>query len=264
MRIRGLAAGAILLLCLTTAAVAAAELQEEAARAYAVYAGRATQAFVSRARAAAPAAQFPEVRRDGDLAARPAGEDGILEVPGGLVHHWAGAAFIGGVTLQRALDVSMAYADYHRVYEPIVESRLLGREGDTFRVLFRIREGVSGVSVILDVRSSVRYVYPRGGRAYVVSSAEEIRQVTDAGGGNEARLPPGQDSGYLWRAHALTSLIERDGGVYVEMETVGLSRGFPPMLGWIIEPIARRLGRKSVEASLREFGDAVRAARGGD
>ena len=37
----------------------------------------------------------------------------------------------------------------------------------------------------------------------------------------------------------------------IEMETIGLSRSFPPMLGWFIEPIARRLGRKSVELSLR-------------
>jgi hypothetical protein len=32
------------------------------------------------------------------------------------------------------------------------------------------------------------------------------------------------------------------------------------MLGWVIEPIARRLGRKSVETSLREFRDALRKA----
>jgi hypothetical protein len=30
------------------------------------------------------------------------------------------------------------------------------------------------------------------------------------------------------------------------------------MLGWIIEPIARRIGRRSVETSLREFEAGVR------
>ena len=34
--------------------------------------------------------------------------------------------------------------------------------------------------------------------------------------------------------------VQLDEGVYVEMETLGLSRRFPRMLGWIIEPIARR------------------------
>jgi len=44
------------------------------------------------------------------------------------------------------------------------------------------------------------------------------------------------------------------------METLGLSRGFPPFLGWFIEPIARRLGRKSIERSLEQFIAAVRKA----
>jgi hypothetical protein len=51
--------------------------------------------------------------------------------------------------------------------------------------------------------------------------------------------------------------------VAVEMETIGLSRAFPLMLTWIIEPIARRLGRKSVELSLQEFATAVRARKAG-
>ena len=45
------------------------------------------------------------------------------------------------------------------------------------------------------------------------------------------------------------------------METLGLSRGFPPLLQWFIEPVARRLGRRSVELSLQEFHSAVKAAR---
>jgi len=73
-------------------------------------------------------------------------------------------------------------------------------------------------------------------------------------------LPAGRDSGYLWRASSFTTLAEQDAGVYVGMETLGLSRGFPPFLGWFIEPIARRLGRKSIERSLEQFVAAVRKA----
>jgi hypothetical protein len=36
-----------------------------------------------------------------------------------------------------------------------------------------------------------------------------------------------------------------------------LSRSFPPLLGWIIEPIARRLGRRSAATSLQEYIDVV-------
>jgi hypothetical protein len=94
-------------------------------------------------------------------------------------------------------------------------------------------------------------------RVYVVSSAEEILEVKDVGRPNERHLPAGRDSGYLWRAGSFTRFVEGEGGVFMEMETVGLSRPFPPMLGWFIEPIARRIGRKSVENSVGEFRRAV-------
>jgi hypothetical protein len=247
------------LVLVAAASAVAAELRPEAARAYDTYVARVQAAFVARAPSELVPVRFGRVRRDGDFDAEPAEQDGIIGVPSGLVHHWAGGTLIGGVSLRQVLDVSMSYGDYHRVYQPIVASRLLDRQGDTFRALFRIREGVSGVSAVLDVRSQIGYVFPRDGRAYVISRAEEIREVVGAGGDDEEYLPAGQDSGYLWRAHTFTIFIERPNGVYVEMETVGLSREFPAMLGWVIEPIARRLGRKSVEASLREFRDAVRS-----
>jgi hypothetical protein len=51
--------------------------------------------------------------------------------------------------------------------------------------------------------------------------------------------------------------VEDDDGVRVVTETVGLSRRFPPLLAWLIEPMAMRVGRASVEQSLTELRDAV-------
>jgi hypothetical protein len=123
----------------------------------------------------------------------------------------------------------------------------------------RIRESAGGVSAVLDVTSRVQYFNPNSRSVYSISISEEIRELRDPGTAKEHRLSPGHDSGYLWRAAAFTHMVERDGGVFVEMETIGLSRGFPPFLGWIIEPVARRLGRSSVERSLQEFSMAVRS-----
>jgi hypothetical protein len=113
------------------------------------------------------------------------------------------------------------------------------------------------------VRSSVKFSFPNATTVYSISTSDEICEVKDAGETSEQLLPAGQGSGYLWRAATLSRLVERDGGVAVEMETIGLSRAFPRMLAWIIEPIARRLGRKSVELSLQEFASAVRARKAG-
>jgi hypothetical protein len=240
----------------STISAYATELQERTSRAYDAYLAEARQAFLSRIRTTGATV----AGREGVLTARPGREDGIIDVPGGLVHHWVGTAFISGVTARKVVDVSSDYPHYSRIYKAIIASRLLGREGDTFRVLMRLKEGEAGVSAVLDVQSTVQYYYPTGRSAYVISNADEIREVKKAGESGEQLLPPGQDSGYLWRANTFSHFTEQDGGVYVEMETLGLSRRFPVMLGWLIEPIARRLGRKSVETSLHEFLAAVRTA----
>ena len=138
-------------------------------------------------------------------------------------------------------------------------SRLLGREGDTHRALLRIKESAAGISAVLDVRTRIQYFRPTSHSSYSLSKSEEIREVKDAGSAHEHHLPAGRDSGYLWRVATLNCFAERPDGLIVGMETLGLSRTFPPMLGWIIEPIARRLGRKSIELSLQEFSRAVRA-----
>ena len=234
----------------------AAELQERTSRAYDAYLAEARQAFLSRVRTAGATV----ARLEGVSTARAGRDDGIIDVPGGLVHHWVGAAFIRGVTARTVVDVSCDYPAYSRIYKTIIASRLLGREGDTFRVLMRLKEGEAGVSAVLDVRSTIQYLYPTTQSAYAISNADEIREVNNAGESGERLLPPGQDSGYLWRANTFSRFTEQDGGVYVEMETLGLSRRFPVMLGWLIEPIARRLGRKSVETSLHEFLAAIRTA----
>jgi hypothetical protein len=250
--------------CAFCTGAAAAELQARTSHAYHQYLDDVTQRFIKRVHGGSGplgVSSAPSPHRslqDGEIIAQPGDQDGIIAVPGGLIHHWIGATFIEGITLADALRVSHAYDDYHVIYKPVIGSRFLGRDGDIYRVALRIKEGSAGISAVLDLTARVQYVYPSRSDAYSISRSEEIREVKDAGTPNERLLPAGKDSGYLWCAATLNRLVQREGGVVVEMETLGLSRSFPPMLGWIIEPIARRLGRKSVEASLLEFRTAVR------
>lgn len=249
---RSVAVGAALMVCVAAAApppAADSELRERTARAYQAYLEGAERAFVTRAARIMPAAG----RAEDSVSAGPAHEDGIIKVPGGLIHHWSGTAFVPGRSLLDLVAVSRAYGDYPSIYRAVLTSNVLDDSGDTVRVQMRIKESAGGLSAVLEIRSTVRYSRPGPDRAVVLSSADEIREVKDAGARDERLLPAGRDSGYLWRANTFTRLVEVPGGVHVEMETLGLSRGFPPLLGWIIEPIARRIGRRSVEATLREF-----------
>jgi hypothetical protein len=229
-------------------AVSAATLEPRTNLAYDAYLDEAKRKFVLRVRDGVGGAT-----RDGTLSVGPARQDGIIELPGGLVHHWVGSAFVRGVTLRQAIDASSNYARYSAVYKAVIAARLLEHEGDTFRVLVRVRQSGGGISATLDVRSIIRYVHPTSRSAYSISDAEEIREVINAGKPDDRLLPAGHDSGYLWRANTFSYLLEEGDGLYIELETIGLSRRFPPLLAWFIEPIARRVGRTSVESSLREF-----------
>jgi hypothetical protein len=178
---------------------AAAELQPQTTLAYDAYLDGVRRAFLARARSLV--APSPST---GVLSAGPARDDGIINVPGGLVHHWKAAAFIRRATLRQGLDVSSAFANYHAVYKAVIRSRLLGRNGDAYTVLMRLEGGEAGVHAVLDVRSTVEYVYPSSGVALAFSHADKIREVQQAGRPDERMLEPGRDSGYLWRAATFT------------------------------------------------------------
>ena len=225
----------------------AADLTDAAVRAYDEYFAAARQAFVARVGDTPAAANVVE----------PGSGDGILSKPDSLVHHWRGSIFLPGVTLDGVIAISQSYADYPQIFKPIRAATVLASSGDTRHVQFRMRSSGGGLNATLDVRSRIQWVRVDERHAYVVSTSEEIHEVANAGKPSERALPEGHDSGYLWRASSMTRFAAASGGVWMTMETVGLSRPFPTMLGWLIEPIARRVGRGSVGDSMKEFAQAV-------
>ena len=255
-------AATAMLVVVWVAIAIAADLQDDTRRAFESYSAQATKAFLDRVRGggtdghhAAAGAVAPQ---DGEVITHPANDDGIIDVPGGLVHHWFSSTFIAGASLRDALEISYDYNNYHSIYKPVLSSRLLSRDGDVYRVLMRIKESGGGLSAVVDVTARVQYFYPDSGNAYSISNSEDIREIRNPGTASEHSLPPGHDSGYLWRAATFTHFVARDHGVLIESEAIGLSRKFPAMLSWFMEPIARRVGKNSVDRSLMEFIVAVK------
>jgi hypothetical protein len=94
-----------------------------------------------------------------------------------------------------------------------------------------------------------------------------MAEVTDAGTSAEREEPVGQGGGYLWRLNSYWRFDERDGGVYLECESVSLTRDIPFGLGWIVGPFVTSLPRESLEFTLQTTRKAImkeaRPARGG-
>jgi hypothetical protein len=62
----------------------------------------------------------------------------------------------------------------------------------------------------------------------------------------------------LWRINTYWTYEERDGGLFIQIESVSLTRSVPVGLGWVIEPFVESIPRESLEFTLRAACTALR------
>jgi len=182
-----------------------------------------------------------------------------LKVPFGLIHDWIGAAFIPEVTIPDVFRAVRDYDSYKEVYHPtVVDSKPIAKTGleDRFSLLVTNHSVVGRMALNGEYES--RYVRVDDRHWYSITNCTRIHEIADYGGPSEHTLPENQGSGLIWRLYSIARFEERDGGVYVEVEAVALSRDIPFALHWLIDPIVRRISRSSLVTSLQQTEQAVR------
>jgi hypothetical protein len=173
-----------------------------------------------------------------------------IDVPGGLIHHWVGGVFVPGATVDQAVALLQDYDRHARIYHPTVErSKVLGRDGDTFKVYLRFMMK-KVITVVVNSEHEARFTRegPDRARSRIVST--RIAEVEDPGTPSEREQPVGRDGGYLWRLNTYWRFLERDNGVYVECESITLTRGIPAGFGWLIRPFVTSIPRESLTFTL--------------
>lgn len=186
-------------------------------------------------------------------------EDGRrIEVPDGLIHHWIGTAFIAGGTAAGVTAVLQEYDRHAEIFAPRVErSKLLARQGDQFTVFLRfVQKKV--ITVVVNSEHEARFTPERSGGISGRVVSTRIAEVDDAGEPGEHELPVGHDGGYLWRLNTYWRVVERDGGVYVQCESVTLTRGIPLGFGWLVGPFVTSIPRESLAFTMERLRDALR------
>jgi hypothetical protein len=187
----------------------------------------------------------------------PAGH-GMRNVPRGLIHDWVGSIFIPNATLEKVLAVVRDYANYKEVYSPMVASSKLVRcsasEQDISMVWLH-HSFVRTFAIESELRSRDHDI--GNGRWYNVTFATKLQEIADFGQKGEHLVPPDQGSGLLWRVHSITKYEQRDGGTYVELEGMALTRDIPLGIRWLVKPIVEELSRVSIAGFLRRTRDAV-------
>ena len=183
----------------------------------------------------------------------------VIEAPGGLIHHWIGDVFIPGASIGQVLNLVEDYAHQQDLYQPdVVRSRLLSHNGDDFKVFLRFREK-KVVTVTMDTVHEVHYSRLDGAHWYSQSAATRIAEVENPDKPNEREKPPGHDGGFLWRLNSYWRFAEQDGGVYVEAESISLTRDIPTGLGWLVGPFVTSIPKESLERTLGSTRSAVLA-----
>jgi hypothetical protein len=245
----------------------AAELKPRTVRAWQEY---VQAAIVSMQEHLRPESHFLKIDTDQDEARRvrtgeilvsPGVSQGVKKVPSGMIHDWLGAAFIAHATLEDVLSIVRDYDRYKEFYRPtVIDSRTLARGDQDDRFAMVLMNKSLFLKTALDSEYKCSSVRVSDRRLYTVSESTRIQEIENYGAPGQREFREDEGNGYIWRLLTITRFEERDGGVYLELEAIALSRDIPISLRWIVEPIVRRISRNSLETSIRQTENAVHSS----
>ena len=171
-------------------------------------------------------------------------------MPDGLIHHWVGSVFVPGATLEQAVALLQDYNRHAEIYTPTVaRSKVLARDGDTFKVHLRFMMK-KVITVVVNSEHEARFTRDGPDRARSRVASTRIAEVDDPGTAAEREHPVGRDGGYLWRLNTYWRFLQRDNGVYIECESITLTRGIPAGFGWLVRPFVTSIPRESLTFTL--------------
>ena len=192
---------------------------------------------------------------------RPAPGGPEINVPNGKIHHWTGAIFVPGVSVDELLKrLAELAGNEQKHYADVLASRMIARQDDRYQIFMKLRR-TKVITVTYNTEHEVRYRRLGSARASARSVATRIAQLDDAGTPQEHELKPGSDSGYLWRLNAYWRYEAVPGGVLIECESVTLSRAVPFVLRPFATGLVEGLARESLERTLTGLRAYLTAAR---
>ena len=257
---------AISLALLFSAAVNGAELKPETAQAWEGYLASVNARMIDRAHGSFLWVDESEERlrrvRDGEIVVAPIQPKMPIAVPHGLVHHWIGASFLPGAHLEDVIARLRDYDRYDEFYAPAVKDvQVVERDSDPDQARDRFVITLTNPSLFskraLESEYTSNYTPVDAHRSYSLSHSVRVQEWSEYGTARQRKLPQGEGSGYIWNISTISRFEERDGGVYLEIEAIALSRDVPPTVRLLADPIIRRVSKASLATSLDETRKAV-------
>lgn len=165
--------------------------------------------------------------------------DKKIPVPGGLIHHWIGAAFIPGATLAQTKAVLDDYEHQKVTYYPDVrQSKLISKDGNTQDVFLQFYSKTI-VTAVFNVNFASTTTDYSAAQTEIRACSTRVADVEDFGKPEERELPPAESRGYLWQLCTWWHIEERSAGSYIQVEAIELSRTVPFVFAWLVNPVIR-------------------------
>jgi hypothetical protein len=173
-----------------------------------------------------------------------------ISIPDGIVHHWVGVAFIPNSNLKSVLQVAQDYDDRAELYKPdVIAAKLIWHQGNDYKIFMRLYQK-KFTTLVLNTEYQIHWSEIDSNHVYCNSYSTKIAEVVDPGKPDGPELPVGNDHGYLWRLYTYWRFAEKDGGVYVQCETISLTRDIPYGLGWLLRPLVTSIPKQSLNRIL--------------
>ena len=252
----------MLILLMSAALSRAVQPKQDTLQAWDNYIGQLKMAMAGRASGGSPflgVYETPELMQRVQRGEVVVTDHDPRKVPQGLIHHWIGAMFVPNATIDQVMKVLGSYDRFGDFYSPLIKkSVVLEQDGDHARVNVLAVQKAFSVTATVDTDNEIQVVRLSRSRIYIMADAVRVQEIADYGQPNEHPFPEDRRPGYVWRAFVLQRIEERDGGVYVELETVALSRGIPVEFRWLIKPLTDELPRRLMLDMLNDTRIAVR------
>ena len=180
------------------------------------------------------------------------------DLPGAMLHHWRGTAFAAGAKAADFERLMKDFNDYPRYFSPqVLKARVLSQGNDHFRASMRVRQR-HVITVVMDTTYDINFARVDAKHGYSISKSMQISEIESPGTATERALSSAEEHGFLWRLNTYWSYEERDGGLYMQIESVSLTRSIPRALDWAVRPFMASVPRESLEFTLRSVCNAIR------
>jgi hypothetical protein len=168
--------------------------------------------------------------------------------PDALLHHWRATAFVPNATavdFERLLQNFSAYP--HNFAPQIVSTTVLSHTPTDTIVRLRTRQH-HVITVVLDTTVDVTFATLDPTHGYSISRSTRVDEISPAG-----------DNGFLYRLNTYWTYEQRDGGLYLQIESLSLTRSIPRGLAWAVQPYLESIPRESLVFTLTSARNALSA-----